>query len=137
MKINKKIVIMGIILLVVALLAVVFFSVKSNKSKKKEDKNNYTLKFDYYEESQLVKRVTLIYSDKKLKDMTLTLYFDSKETAKNAYKVYKSAKEYDDYKVEKNRLILTFTEDDIFYYKTLSKEEIIALFEEDGFLYTK
>lgn len=135
MKNKKKFILFGVILLVVAVAAAAIIAVCTNKDKRKESsKNTYSLKFDYYQEANLTQRVSFIYSNKKLKDVTLTLYFDSKETAKNAYKIYKEAKEYKDYKVVKNTLVLYYFNDDISEYKTLTEDEITQIFTDDGYI---
>jgi len=134
MKKKKLIIFIAIVLLITAAIFVAIFLAKSNTEKKKQDKeNNYTLKFDYMEDTSLIQRVTFIYSDKKLKDVTITLYFDSKETAKNSMKIYKAANEFKDYKVEKNTLILYYKDSDIIDYKTYTKDQIIQEYTEMGY----
>ena len=138
MKNKKKIILFGIIILVLSIVAAVIIAVCANKSKRNENyKITSTLKFDYYQDSSLTQRVSFIYSDKKLKDVTLTLYFDSKETAKNSYKIYKEANEYKDYKVVKNTLVLYYFSEDILEYKTLSQEEITQIYTNDGYVISK
>ena len=138
MKNKKKFIIFGIALLVIALIFAVVFANITNKDKRKSSsKNTSTLKFDYYEEASLVHRISFIYSNKKLQDVTLTLYFDSKETAKNAYKVYKEAKEYKDYEVVKNTLVMYYFPDDVLNFKTLSQDEIIRIYTDDGYIQAK
>ncbi|MBR5662062.1 MAG: hypothetical protein IKX00_00245 [Bacilli bacterium] len=138
MKNKKKFVIFGIVLLVLAVFLAVIFASKINKNKKaKDNKNNYTIKFDYYEESRLTQRVSFIYSNKRLKNVTLSLYFDSKETAKNASKIYKESKEYKDCKVVKNALVLYYLDKDIIDYKAMSEDEISDIYISDGFVKVK
>ena len=135
---KKKFIIFGVVLLVIALVLVFVFTRKLNsENKKKYNENNYTLKFDYMVDGKLDQRVTFIYADKKLKDITVTIYFDTKETAKNAYKIYKKANEFKDYKVEKNRLILYYNDKDLIAYKTYSEQEIIDEFTSDGYMQKK
>ena len=134
---KKKLIIIGSILFVVLSL-VIFFAVKSHKQIKKiEDENNYTIKFDYYFEEKLNQRITFIYENKKLKDITLTLYFEGKDVASAVYSEYKSAKEFKEYKLDKKKVIIYYKDEDVKDYKAYSKDELIQEFTSLGYVYKK
>lgn len=135
---KKKIIIIACALLVLIAGLIILFSIKSNKSKsQKEDENNYTIKFDYYTDKNLQQRVTFIYKDKELSDITITVYFESKAVANAVYKEYKSNKEFKDYKTEKNRVILYYKDADVKPYKSYTKEQIVEEFTSMGYIEKK
>ena len=86
----KNIILLAIALLVVAVIVAVVLAKVLNKDSrnKANNKNSTTLKFDYYSDASLIHSISFIYSKDKLKDVVITMYFDSKETAKNAYKIF-------------------------------------------------
>ena len=132
---KKKMLFIGIILLVVVVGLVIIFSVRSNKNSKKTEGD--TLKFDYYLNEKLNQRITFIFKKKQLDDITLTLYFDSKDVAKGLYNAYKEAKEFRNYELDGTKVILYYTKEDLKDYKSLSRDEIIQEFTDMGYTYKK
>lgn len=127
------------IIVVVLIVGLVFGLTKLNKGKsKKEDKNNYTIKYSLYgSDKKLQQRVTFIYEKKKLTDVTLTLYFEDKDTAKSMYNQYKKINDFRKYETKSNRVILYYNYSDVDNYKLYSQEELDAEFAAEGFVLTK
>jgi len=127
------------IIVVVLIVGLVFGLTKLNKGKsKKEDKNNYTIKYSLYgADKKLQQRVTFIYEKKKLTDITLTLYFEDKDTAKSMYNQYKKINDFRKYETKSNRVILYYNYSDVDNYKLYSQEELDAEFTAEGFVLTK
>ena len=135
---NKKFILIAILVLVLVAGLTLIFS-KSKKDKiKKEDDNNYTVKYSVYgSDKKLQQRVTFIYENKKLKDITLTIYYEDKDTAKAMYKQYKELKEFRKYETKSNKVIMYYKYSDIDEYKLYSREELDAEFTANGFVLTK
>lgn len=135
---KKKLIILISALVLLSIILIVIFSNKTSKETKMvEDENNYSLKFDYYIDKKINQTATFIYRDKKLKDITLTLYFDNKDIAKAVYNEYKSNKEFKDYKLDKKNVILYYKDSDVKGYKSYTKDDIIAEFTSLGYTYKK
>lgn len=132
---KKKLLFIGIVLLVVIIGLIIMLIVKPNKNNKKT--NEDTLVFEYYINEKVSQRVTFIYEKKKLSDITLTLFFESKDIAKGLYKAYKEAKEFRDYKLDGKKVILYYDKADIKDYKSLTREDIIREFTDMGYEYKK
>lgn len=133
---NKKNIIIISVILAAILGLVIFFAVRSHKEIKKiEDENNYTYTFNYYVDKKLNQKITFIYENKKLKDITATVYFESEKIAKLVLKEYKKAKDFKDYKQDKNKVILYYKDADVKLYKGYNKEELIQEFESMGYVY--
>lgn len=135
---KTKFIIIGIVALLVVGL-IIFFATRTNKEKKiVEDENNYSLNFEYLsEDKKTQQKISFIYRNKKLKDITLTLYFETRDVARGVYNEYKSLKEFKDYKQEKNRVILYYKEKDIKEYRSYSKDDVINEFTAMGYIYKK
>lgn len=136
----KKKTILAVIIafiIIASLLTLIFVKKSNNKKEIKEDKNNYTVKFDYYVNKKLNQRITFIYKDKILNDITLTIYFDTKDVAKAVYKEYKKLDEFRKYEQEKNTVILYYKKSDIKDYKTYTKEDLELEFSQMGYVLKK
>ena len=121
----------------VSLIAILFLLKINSKKVVKEDENNYTVKFDYYVDNKVNQRITFIYKDKALSDITLTLYFDTKDVARAVYNEYKKLGEFSKYDQNKNKVILYYKESDVSDYKTYNKDDLILEFNQMGYVYKK
>ena len=136
---NKKklFIILGIIFAILVFLLIVF-AIKCNKEKKfVENENNYTIKFKAYSGKRLTQMMTFIYRDKKLSDISVTLYYKTEGTAKGVYKEYESLGEFKSYKVDGTKVIMYYKDSDVIDYKGYSKEELIQEFTSAGYKYVE
>ena len=134
---KKTIIIIVAAVILVSLIAILFLLKINSKKVVKEDENNYTVKFDYYVDNKVNQRITFIYKDKALSDITLTLYFDTKDVARAVYNEYKKLGEFSKYDQNKNKVILYYKESDVSDYKTYNKDDLILEFNQMGYVYKK
>lgn len=136
MKNKKKIIIAAIItiVLVASLIFIIALKVKHN-NKKKDAGDNCTIQLDYLFNNEVSQRMCFIYDDKKLEDISLTIYFEDSEVAKAVYREYKANKEFKKYETRKNMVTLYYKNEDVKDYESYSKEEIIQEFTALGYIY--
>ena len=134
---KKKIGIIGIIvLLLVAVVLVVIFAAKiSTKTKKDKKESNYVLKFESSQNDVKISELDFTYEQKQLKDITLILYYDNAEIAKELASLYKEEESFTNVKQNKNTVELHYASEEFNKYSSYNKEELIEYVTSTGYTY--
>lgn len=134
---NKKNIIITAVIVLVIIIAIVFIFNNIKKDNKKNVKDNNDLVFVFKNKENIEHEITFDYDNNKIKDIILTIYFDSDSEAKSMMSLYKEQKEYKNYKVDGKKVILYYKDKDIKDYSNVNKTDIITEFTQRGYEYKK
>ena len=135
-KFNFKLII-AILVLIVAIILITIFATKANKTSNNEKAENSTLKFEQVRDDILLSEIEVVYKNKKVNDVIVTLIYDDKDIAGEIASIYKDEGEYLDVKQEGSKVVMHYSEKDISEVSNFSKKEIIERFEKQGYVYQK
>lgn len=139
MKDNKKI----IMILVVSLIAVasvilgIVFAKKSSKKSNNPDETTYKLNFVFNDNDIKISELLVDVKDKKIIDVAVTLFYDNADVANDVGKAYQDENEYAGITIKDNTVVLHYAENEIAKLAGLSKEQLINMFEMQGYKYMK